>query len=99
MYLKDRLTRAHVVDTRGGLWELIGHHDAGFPAGVAAELARAARAGGAAALEELRALARAEAAFRRAFQERTGAADREMDFYFGRALGVVCAPFGLGRLD
>lgn len=95
IYRKGRLTRADLVDTGGGLWELIEYHDAAFGAGEAAGLAREARAGDSAALARLREVIRAEAAFRREFAAKTGVSAREMDFYFGRALGVVCKPFGL----
>ena len=95
MYAKDRLTRADLVDTRGGLWELILFHEGAFPAAMAMDLARKAAHGQERARGKLMELARAEQSFRRAFQKQTGTAAREMDFYFGRELPSICAPFGV----
>jgi Fe-S-cluster containining protein len=94
LYAVGRLVRADLIEPSGGLFELVLFHDASFPAGTAMELARRA-AGSAGALGALRELARAEAAFRRAFLERTGLAEPELDFYFGRSLARICAPHGV----
>jgi len=95
LYARDRLTRADIMDTGGGLWELVAFHDQAFPAAMAAALARQASDGRRRALETLGELVEAEQSFRRAFLERTGATPEELDFYFGRSLARICAPFGV----
>jgi hypothetical protein len=95
MYRENRLTRADLVDTGGGLWEVMTFHEESFPAAEAVGLARAARGGDDRAAELLGDLIAAEGNFRRLFLERTGAPPEELDFYFGRCLAEVCAPFGL----
>lgn len=95
MYREDRLTRADLVDTGGGLWEIITFHEESFPAAEAVGLARAASKGDACAAGPLHDLVAAEADFRRLFLDRTGAPPEELDFYFGRPLAVVCAALGV----
>lgn len=95
LYSRDRLTRADIVDTGGGLWELVDFHGQAFPAAMAASLARQASDGRRGAIETLMELVEAEQSFRRAFLERTGATPEELDFYFGRSLARICAPFGV----
>ncbi|WP_243359892.1 YkgJ family cysteine cluster protein [Fundidesulfovibrio terrae] len=95
MYREGRLTRADLIDTGGGLWELISFHEESFPAAAAVRLARSAATGDSRAAGLLQELAAAEDNFRRLFLERTAAPPEELDFYFGRALAVVCAPFGV----
>ncbi|MFP5238646.1 MAG: YkgJ family cysteine cluster protein [Acidobacteriota bacterium] len=96
LYARDRLTRAHVVDTRGSLWEVVSFHEESFPASTATALARAAARGDRIAARELEALTGAELRFRAAFAARTALPPQELDFYFGRSLGLICAPL-LGR--
>ena len=95
IYQQDRLTRADILNARGGLWELTRFHDQTFPADTAADLARKTKAGRGGAKERLLAMARAETSFRQTFQEKTGAAVRELDFYFGRSLTRICLQFGI----
>jgi len=95
LYRRDRLTRADIISTGGGLWELTRFHDRAFPAGAAAHLARQAATGHTAARERLAEMARAEGAFRRTFQEKTGVPRKELDFYFGRSIARICAQFGV----
>ncbi len=95
VYATGRLTRADLVGSAGALWELVSFHDARFSAGEAAALARRAVRADAAARQALAELVRAEAHFRQEFCERTGLGPDDLDFYFGRALSRVCAPFGL----
>lgn len=95
LYATERLTRAELVDRRGGLWELIAFHDRFFPAGEAAALARDAARGAERAREALLELVRAEESFRSDFLEKTGADPAELDFLFGRSLAAVCAPLGV----
>jgi len=95
MYREDRLTRADLVGTGGGLWELIAFHDQAFAAGAAMNLAREASRGGRVALHTLRELARSEDSFRQSFQLKTGISPEELDFYFGRSLARICSPFGV----
>jgi len=92
LYARDRLTRAHIVDTRGSLWEVVSFHEESFPASTATALARAAARGDRIAARELEALTEAERRFRQAFAVRTGQSPGELDFYFGRPLDAVCAP-------
>lgn len=95
MYSRERLARADIMDTGGSLWELIVFHDQAFPATMAVSLARKASEGQRQATESLLELAEAEGHFRRAFLEKTGTTLEELDFYFGRSLARICAPFGL----
>ncbi|KAF0232417.1 MAG: hypothetical protein FD177_2554 [Desulfovibrionaceae bacterium] len=94
LYLKDRATRADIIAPGGGLWELVEFHERTWPAAMAVSLARKAARGDVAARESLAELASAEAAFREAFRKRAGLADEELDYYFGRSLKRICAPFG-----
>jgi len=95
LYRQDRLTRADILNTDSGLWELARFHDRTFPAGMASDLARRAAAGGQDARERLAEMVRAEASFRRTFQEKTGVPEKELDFYFGRSLTRICSQFGV----
>ncbi|MFZ5425591.1 MAG: YkgJ family cysteine cluster protein [Thermodesulfobacteriota bacterium] len=95
LYLRGRLTRADIVDTGGGLWELVEFHGQAFPAAMAASLARQAWDGSRRAIVTLTDLVEAEQSFRRAFLDRTGVTPEELDFYFGRSLARICAPFGV----
>jgi len=95
LYRRDRLTRGDILDQGGGLWELVSFHDRTFPADMASELSRKAAVGRREAFDSLVELSRAEESFRRAFMEKTGIESLELDFYFGRSLARVCAPFGM----
>jgi Fe-S-cluster containining protein len=99
LYQRDRLTRADILAPGGGLWELVAYHDRTFPADMASDLARQAAVGRDEPLESLVELSRAEESFRRAFMEKTGIDALELDFYFGRSLSRVCAPFGVRLSD
>ncbi|WP_243312154.1 YkgJ family cysteine cluster protein [Fundidesulfovibrio agrisoli] len=92
LYARDRLTRAHIVDTRGSLWEIVSFHEESFPAATATALARASARGDRIAAREFEALADAERRFREAFAARTALPPQELEFYFGRSLAQVCAP-------
>ena len=92
LYARDRLTRAHIVDTRGSLWEVVSFHEESFPASTATALARDAVRGDRIAARELEALTDAERRFREAFAARTALPPQELDFYFGRSLALICAP-------
>ncbi|MFP5220990.1 MAG: YkgJ family cysteine cluster protein [Acidobacteriota bacterium] len=94
LYREERATRADMIAPGGGLWELVEFHELTWPAAMAVGLARKAARGDVAARESLAGLASAEAAFREAFRQRAGIASEELDFYFGRSLRRVCAPFG-----
>ena len=94
MYREDRATRADIVAVAGGLWELIDFHERTWPAAMGVGLARKAARGDVAARESLGELASAEGAFREAFRAKAGIAESEVDFYFGRSLSRICAPFG-----
>lgn len=94
LYREDRATRADMIAPGGGLWELVEFHDRTWPAAMAVSLARKAARGDVAARESLAGLASAEAAFREAFRQRAGLAEEELDYYFGRSLRRICAPFG-----
>lgn len=94
LYREDRATRADMIAPGGGLWELVEFHDRTWPAAMAVSLARKAARGDVAARESLAGLASAESAFREAFRQRAGLADEELDYYFGRSLKRICAPFG-----
>lgn len=94
LYLENRATRADMIAPGGGLWELVEFHERTWPAAMAVSLARKAARGDVAARESLAGLASAEAAFREAFRQRAGLADEELDYYFGRSLQRICAPFG-----
>lgn len=94
LYREDRATRADMIASGGGLWELVEFHERTWPAAMAVTLARKAARGDVAARESLAGLASAEAAFREAFRQRAGLAEEELDYYFGRSLRRICAPFG-----
>jgi len=94
LYREERATRADMIAPGGGLWELVEFHERTWPAAMAVTLARKAARGDVAARESLAGLASAEAAFREAFRQRAGLADEELDYYFGRSLARICAPFG-----
>ncbi|WP_243438597.1 YkgJ family cysteine cluster protein [Fundidesulfovibrio soli] len=95
LYARDRLTRAHIVDTRGSLWEVVSFHEESFPAATTTALARAAAHGDRIAARELEALTEAERRFREAFAARTALPQQELDFYFGRSLAQLCIPFAV----
>lgn len=95
MYERDRLTRLDLVDAQSGMGGLVAEHEARCPAGRAFALGRALVEGEGSGEEELKELVRYDARFRASLIERTGAAARDLDFFFGRPLSEVLAPAGL----
>ena len=95
LYQQERLTRADILNTEGGLWELVSFHDRTFPADTASELTRQAATGHEDARKRLTEMVQGEASFRRVFLEKTGVPEQELDFYFGRSLARICSQFGV----
>lgn len=96
LYRADRLRRADIVHTGGGLWQIITLHEERFPAGQAVLLARRAAGGDRDASAQLAVLTEGERDFRIAFAARFDPAPDHLDFLFGRSLAQIVAPLAPG---
>jgi len=83
LYAKDRLRRADILAPGSGLAELCAHHEAETDLTRLADLCRLAVAGDDAALEQIRAAARFDAAFRDLLPQRLGVDPAALPFYLG----------------
>ncbi|THB65409.1 MAG: YkgJ family cysteine cluster protein [Desulfovibrio sp.] len=95
MYRIDRLTRQDLVNTDSGLWEIITEHESRCSLNALNDLAQAWLDGDEKAGADIITALNYDEAIRDLMVERTGAAEEELDFYFGRPLVMSLTGFGV----
>jgi Fe-S-cluster containining protein len=95
LFLKDLLARRDLCPKGSAAAELIGLHEETFPVRLLHELLASIRAGGVVDRDqrEINRLIAADKAFRRRTVEVLGLGEAELEFFFGRSLGIVASRF------